>query len=150
MDKKDIPQIDWKQTDALISLALSEDLDTVGDATTNSVIPENLQAKAVFLTKEDCVCAGLPVAERLFKTIDPELEWKTLVREGEFCPRGTIMAEVRGNARALLTGERRAQLPAKALRRGDCVKTLSGCCGCRRGEMPDSRHPQDHSGLAES
>ena len=108
MDKKDIPQIDWKQTDALISLALSEDLDTVGDATTNSVIPENLQAKAVFLTKEDCVCAGLPVAERLFKTIDPELEWKTLVREGEFCPRGTIMAEVRGNARTLLTGERTA------------------------------------------
>ena len=108
MDKKDIPQIDWKQTDALISLALSEDLDTVGDATTNSVIPENLQAKAVFLTKEDCVCAGLPVAERLFKTIDPELEWKTLVREGEFCPRSTIMAEVRGNARALLTGERTA------------------------------------------
>ena len=47
MDKENIPQIDWKQTDALISLALSEDLDTVGDATTNSVIPENLQAKAV-------------------------------------------------------------------------------------------------------
>ena len=108
MDKKNIPQIDWKQADALISLALSEDLDTAGDTTTNSVIPENLQAKAVFITKEDCVCAGLPVAERLFKTIDPQLEWKTLVREGEFCPRDTIMAEVRGNARSLLTGERTA------------------------------------------
>lgn len=60
MDKKDIPQIDWKQTDALISLALSEDLDTVGDATTNSVIPENLQAKAVFLTKEDCGLCRAP------------------------------------------------------------------------------------------
>ena len=60
MDKKDIPQIDWKQTDALISLALSEDLDTVGDATTNSVIPENLQAKAVFLTKGIVSVPGSP------------------------------------------------------------------------------------------
>lgn len=143
MDKKDIPQIDWKQTDALISLALSEDLDTVGDATTNSVIPENLQAKAVFLTKEDCVCAGLPVAERLFKTIDPELEWKTLVREGEFCPRGTIMAEVRGNARALLTANAPRSTSCKGSAAWRLRQNVIRMLRMPPGEMPDSRHPQD-------
>ena len=65
MNEKVIPPIDWKQADALIELALREDLDDIGDTTTSSVIPEDLQAKAVFLAKEDCVCAGLPVAERL-------------------------------------------------------------------------------------
>lgn len=108
MDEKVIPPIDWKQADALIELALREDLDDTGDTTTNSVIPENLQATAVVLAKEECVCAGLPVAERLFKTLDPKLEWKALVDEGALCPKGTRMAEIRGNARSLLTGERTA------------------------------------------
>ena len=88
MNEKVIPPIDWKQADALIELALREDLDDIGDTTTSSVIPEDLQAKAVFLAKEDCVCAGLPVAERLFKTLDPKLEWKALVAEGAPARRG--------------------------------------------------------------
>ncbi len=105
---KNIPEIDWKRADALIALALEEDLDGRGDVTTNSVIPENLVTDAVFLAKEDLVCAGLPVAERLFHTLSPDLKWESLVQEGEFCPKGTIMAKVHGSARLLLTGERTA------------------------------------------
>ena len=105
---KNIPAIDWKRTDALIALALEEDLGEAGDVTTNSVIPENLITDAVFLAKEDLVCAGLPVAERLFHTLDPSLRWEPLVKEGEFCPKGTLMAKVHGPARILLTGERTA------------------------------------------
>ena len=105
---KNLPAIDWKRTDALIALALEEDLGDRGDVTTNSVIPEDLVTDAVFLAKEDLVCAGLPVAERLFLTLDPTLRWEALVKEGEFCPKGTIMAKVHGSARMLLTGERTA------------------------------------------
>ena len=105
---KNLPAIDWKRTDALIALALEEDLGDRGDVTTNSVIPEDLVTDAVFLAKEDLVCAGLPVAERLFLTLDPSLRWKALVKEGDFCPKGTIMAKVHGSARMLLTGERTA------------------------------------------
>ena len=105
---KNLPAIDWKRTDALIALALEEDLGDRGDVTTNSVIPEDLVTDAVFLAKEDLVCAGLPVAERLFLTLDPSLRWEALVKEGEFCPKGTIMAKVHGSARKLLTGERTA------------------------------------------
>ena len=43
----EIPAIDWGRTDLLIELALSEDLDTTGDVTTNSVVPENATAEAV-------------------------------------------------------------------------------------------------------
>ena len=105
---KNLPAIDWKRTDALIALALEEDLGDRGDVTTNSVIPEDLVTDAVFLAKEDLVCAGLPVAERLFLTLDSSLRWEALVKDGDFCPKGTIMAKVHGSARKLLTGERTA------------------------------------------
>ena len=98
-----IPEIDWKRTDILIQLALEEDLGDLGDTTTNAVIPADLKATAVMIAKEELVCAGLPVAERLFHTIDPDIAFTPKVREGELCPRGTILAEISGPARALLT-----------------------------------------------
>lgn len=103
-----IHPIDWKRVDILIDLALEEDLGENGDITTNSVIPADLQAKAVLLAKQDLVCAGMPVAERLFKRIDPGIRFKSLINDGDFCTKGTIMAEMYGSARALLTGERTA------------------------------------------
>ena len=105
---KHIPEIDWKRTDILIQLALEEDLGDLGDTTTNSVIPADLKATAVFIAKEELVCAGLPVTERLFHTLDPDIVFTPKVKEGELCPRGTIMAEISGFARVLLTGERTA------------------------------------------
>lgn len=105
---KTLPKIDWERVDALIRMALDEDLGGRGDTTTISVIGEDLVVDAVFLAKEDCVCAGLCVAERLMKTVDPKIEWKSLVNEGDFCPKGTVMAKLHGPARSLLTGERTA------------------------------------------
>lgn len=102
------PEIDWKRADILIQLALEEDLGDLGDTTTNSVIPADLKATAVLIAKEDLICAGLPVAERLFHTLDPDVVFTAKVKEGEVCPRGTVMAEISGPARILLTGERTA------------------------------------------
>lgn len=102
------PSIDWKRLDILISLALEEDLGQTGDATSDSVIPADMRAKAAFLCKEDCVCAGLPVAERVLKAVCPEVEWTPKVSEGQLCPKGTVIAEAAGPARGLLTAERSA------------------------------------------
>ena len=102
------PEIDWKRADILIQLALEEDLGDLGDTTTNSVIPADLNTTAVLIAKEDLICAGLPVAERLFHTLDPDVVFTAKVQEGEACPRGTVMAEISGPARVLLTGERTA------------------------------------------
>ncbi len=100
--------LDWKRIDLLIDLALEEDLGENGDITTDSVIPEDLSAKAVFLCKEDLVCAGLPVAERLFHRLSPEIVFTGKAEEGAYCPKGSVLAEMKGPARALLTGERTA------------------------------------------
>ncbi len=103
-----LPGVDWKQIDTLIGLALEEDLGNRGDTTTDSVIPANITATAVMIAKEDCVAAGLDVAARVFTAIDGCCGWTSLVKDGEFCPKGTVMAEIHGPVRALLTGERTA------------------------------------------
>lgn len=103
-----MPAIDFTRVDILIELALAEDLGDNGDTTSNSVIPAGTTATAKLNCKEDCVCAGLGVAQRVFSAVDTSLIWKPLINDGDFCPRGTTLAEVTGCARSLLTGERTA------------------------------------------
>ncbi len=104
-----IPAIDWGRVDLLIELALNEDLDTTGDVTTDSVVPENASARAVLLCKEPgMVLAGLPVAERVFKMVEPRLEFKPFKKEGEACVPGEKLAEISGPARGILVAERTA------------------------------------------
>lgn len=103
-----IPELDMKRVDILVDLALSEDLDERGDVTTNSVIPESLNVKAILLAKESLVCAGLPVAEQVFKKLDPAVQFTAKVKDGDACEKGTIMAEITGPARPILIGERTA------------------------------------------
>jgi len=99
--------LDWKRIDQLISLAFEEDIGA-GDATTESVIPAEMRAHAKLIAKEKCVCAGLPLAEAVFRALDPGIEFKAIVKEGDLCHSGSVLAEIRGSARALLTAERTA------------------------------------------
>jgi nicotinate-nucleotide pyrophosphorylase (carboxylating) len=107
MDKI-LPQIDFSRVDILIKLALEEDLNGRGDTTSIAVIPETTVAAAFLNCKEDCVCAGLAVAERVFRTVDRSLVWESMVNDGDFCPEGTALAKITGRARSLLTAERTA------------------------------------------
>ena len=103
------PSIDWGRADHLIDLALSEDLDMIGDVTTLSVVPEDAEISAVLYCKEDnMVLAGLPIAERVFKVVEPLLEFTPLCKEGDICNKGDILAKITGPARGILTAERTA------------------------------------------
>ncbi|MHB9137818.1 MAG: carboxylating nicotinate-nucleotide diphosphorylase [Victivallaceae bacterium] len=107
MDKI-LPQIDFYRADTLIKLALEEDLNGRGDTTSIAVIPETTMAAAFLNCKEDCVCAGLAVAERVFRAVDRSLVWESLVADGDFCSEGAALAKITGRARSLLTAERTA------------------------------------------
>ena len=50
---KNIPAIDWKRVDLLIDMAIEEDLGETGDITSLSVVPAEVQAKAVLRCKEE-------------------------------------------------------------------------------------------------
>lgn len=106
---KEIPAIDWKRVDLLIGMALEEDLGDAGDVTSSSVVPADIQARAVLRCKEEgMVMAGQEVAERVFRKLDPSCQYTVFKKDGEVCKYGDIIAEVRGRAQSLLTAERTA------------------------------------------
>ena len=91
--------------DKLIMNALSEDVGT-GDITTESTIPETARAHGLYKAKESGVLCGIGVAARVFELIDRDIDFTPLKRDGDRIEKGEIIAEVRGKATNVLTGER--------------------------------------------
>ena len=99
---------EWRvrEVTEILERALAEDLGS-GDLTTDATVPAPVEAAGTFLAQEVMVVAGLPVVERLFELLNPKMRFRALVEEGQLVSRG-VLAEVRGDARALLRGERPA------------------------------------------
>lgn len=97
--------LDPKTIEKIIRLALEEDIGE-GDITTETVIPQDLKARAVLKAEEEGVLCGLRVAELVFRELDSHIEFNPLARDGDGIKPGQKLAEIEGNARALLTGER--------------------------------------------
>lgn len=93
--------------DDLIMLALKEDL-AMGDITTDNTIDAEAVSKARLIAKASGVIAGLDVAERVFKLLDSTVVFKKLIADGQSVKKGDIIAEIKGNTRVLLKGERTA------------------------------------------
>lgn len=91
--------------DRLIDRAFDEDIGS-GDATTNAIIDKDAEAKAHWLAKDEGIVAGLQVAERVFKRLDPGFRWMPRVEEGEQVSADTEIVTMHGKIRAILTAER--------------------------------------------
>jgi nicotinate-nucleotide pyrophosphorylase (carboxylating) len=93
----------------IVRRALEEDLGAGGhDITTEATVRPAARARGRFVSKADCIVAGLDVAFECFRLIEPDVD--TLVRkgDGERCCAGEVIAEMSGAARTLLIGERTA------------------------------------------
>ena len=93
------------QADRLIEMALRVDI-TSEDVSTNAVMPEYRKGKVQLLCKQDGVICGLDVFARTFELLDPATETKFFVRDGDEVKKGELLAEVTGDIRVLLSGER--------------------------------------------
>lgn len=91
--------------DAIVVRALEEDLGA-GDITTESCVAEDATATANGVARKDMVACGMPVAARVFATIDPSSRFTAKVPEGAQVKAGTVLFTVEGRARSLLTAER--------------------------------------------
>lgn len=89
----------------LIKSALEEDCGN-GDVTTVATIPEDACAHGRYIAKEDGVLCGMPVVRAVFDELDPDIKLDVHFEEGQSFKRGDVLAEVCGNARSVLTGER--------------------------------------------
>jgi len=114
----------------LIEFCLHEDIGT-GDLTTNSIVPGNATSTGYIVAREAGVLAGMPVAGLVFRCLDPEIQFLAHAGDGDPVERGRVLAEVRGSARAILTGERLAlnflqRLSGIATRTARLVKLVAG------------------------
>jgi nicotinate-nucleotide pyrophosphorylase (carboxylating) len=91
----------------LVRQALDEDIGR-GDITTRATIDPEQRARAVVLAKSSCVLAGLEVALEAFRQLDPDVSIHVHHDDGSRCDAGTVVAEIKGRASALLTAERTA------------------------------------------
>jgi nicotinate-nucleotide pyrophosphorylase (carboxylating) len=96
-----------REIDRIIEAALKEDIGA-GDITTDMIVPEAAVVKGVFTSKGEGIICGLPVMEKVFRQLDKSVKIDLKKRDGDRVRRGEVLAVVRGNARAVLKGERLA------------------------------------------
>ena len=90
----------------IVNLALQED---IGDGDiTSLLIADNLQAKAHILCREEAILCGIAWVEETYRNIDSRLQIQWNFKDGDSLKKDSQVAEIIGNARAILTGERTA------------------------------------------
>ncbi len=93
--------------DRYIMNALQEDI-TSEDVTTNAIMPEARQGKADLICKEDGIICGLEVFKRTFELLDDTAVFEAYVKDGDEVKKGQLMGVIKGDIKALLSGERTA------------------------------------------
>lgn len=102
------PQIPMLRDDIIrnVTDALAEDVGT-GDITAQ-LIPADQWASAQVITREDCTFCGTPWVEETFRQLDPSVTLKWHLKDGDQAAANSVLFELQGPARSLLTGERTA------------------------------------------
>ncbi len=106
--------MDWTTPDitALVYAALEEDLggsrDSAGDLTSAAVVPVGVTCRATIFAKQTLVLAGLPLAQRVFQSVNSKIVCEPLAKEGATLAPGTAVLRIDGCARSILSAERTA------------------------------------------
>jgi nicotinate-nucleotide pyrophosphorylase (carboxylating) len=105
----------------LVQMALAED-SPWGDLTSDTFLPPEAEVRLTVRVKQAGVLCGLPMAEAVFRTVDPACDWEGRIVEGARVEPGDLVATVTGNAPKLLRGER---IALNFLQRMSGVATLT-------------------------
>ncbi|HRM29920.1 MAG TPA: carboxylating nicotinate-nucleotide diphosphorylase [Acinetobacter johnsonii] len=112
-----------------IQQALQED---IGDGDITALLtPEDEQATATIISREDMILAGQPWVNALIAAFDPSVEITWLKNDGDLVRANKTIFKLSGSARSLLTVERPAlnfvqTLSAVATKTAEYVKQLDG------------------------
>lgn len=85
---------------------IQEDLGT--EDLTSLIVSAQAQAQASVVTRETMVLCGQPWFNAVFAQLDPRVKVEWLLEEGALVEAGSLLCQINGPARALLTGERTA------------------------------------------
>jgi nicotinate-nucleotide pyrophosphorylase (carboxylating) len=95
------------QVQKQIDTALLEDI-ADGDITTNTLLEIDIITEARIVAREKGIIAGIQIAERIFKTLEPNIIWKPKIEDGDHVNAEDEIVKFSGSYRAILTGERTA------------------------------------------
>ena len=107
---------------AAIIRSLDEDIRT-GDVTTNSIIAAGVSAVARIVAKQGGIVSGLAIVQAVFLILDRDMHFRLHVSDGAEVKSEQLLIELKGSARAILTGERAA---LNFLGRMSGIATLAG------------------------
>ena len=93
--------------DRQLQVWLEEDIGS-GDITTEAIVAAGAMTKAVIHAKSPGILAGGEAARRVFELLDESVAFRECLTDGAVLTASSVIAEVEGNARAILTGERLA------------------------------------------
>jgi nicotinate-nucleotide pyrophosphorylase (carboxylating) len=100
-----VRELHGSELDDRLRAFLSEDVGRI-DVTTETTVPPGTRTRGELVAKSECVVSGLPVAQRVFALLDPDLAWEEAAAAGAKVVPGTPLANLSGRARAILTAER--------------------------------------------
>jgi nicotinate-nucleotide pyrophosphorylase (carboxylating) len=89
----------------LIDIALTEDIGS-GDVTTRWTVHARSRLRARVLARSAGIVAGLTPSLAVFVRLDGRIETNRLAEDGQPVKPGDVLYELKGPARAILTGER--------------------------------------------
>lgn len=105
----------------LINNALNEDIGD-GDHSTLCCISPQAKGKAILKIKENAIISGIGVAEKIFKTIQPDCEFIKIKNDGDAVNSGEIAFEIIANIHTILKCER---LVLNTMQRMSGISTLT-------------------------
>jgi nicotinate-nucleotide pyrophosphorylase (carboxylating) len=108
---KEFQQVEWNATleddlRQLVRLAVREDLDRHNDWTTVALVDSDRQGRAAVVARQAGVIAGLRALPVVIDEMQAAIDFRTRAADGDEIAAGTIVAELAGRARDMLTCER--------------------------------------------
>ncbi|MBQ9455268.1 MAG: nicotinate-nucleotide diphosphorylase [Thermoguttaceae bacterium] len=90
----------------LLDIAIREDVESIGDLTSLSLIPETAVGRAAVVTRDEGIIAGMPTVQIICEAISPGLKWEPLVEDGAKVSKKQRIGILSGPARAMMQAER--------------------------------------------
>ena len=89
----------------LLDLGIEEDINT-GDITTESIIPESMNAVATMTAKQEGVISGLEIVKMVYDRFQSDVVFTPYFKDGDFVKKGDVILKIEATYPTLLRGER--------------------------------------------
>lgn len=89
----------------LLDLGFEEDINT-GDVTTESIIPETMNATATMTAKQEGVVSGLEIVKMVYERLQKDIVFTPYFKDGDKVKKGDVILKIEASYPTLLKGER--------------------------------------------